>query len=241
MNGSPIGCSEKGRIPVLSREVGSWHVAISRRTRTPGELTRQYDAAAKNWARTADRYRLEEAYRRALAASGVADARRDMQVLDCGIGSGSLSLALNGLLSGDASFYGIDVSGEMLTAANSTMRQAGLAPLLKKADVREIPYADRFFDVVMAAHVLEHLPEPRQALREMMRVLKPGGLLFCCMTRRSVFGALIQFRWRTWAVTEAQAAGWLRDCQMSDIGLRPLDLGSCAGRASIAVWGRRLS
>lgn len=45
-----------------------------------------------------------------------------------------------------------------------------------KADLRSLPFADASYDVLIASHVLEHIQEDRQALREIRRVLKPGGI-----------------------------------------------------------------
>jgi demethylmenaquinone methyltransferase/2-methoxy-6-polyprenyl-1,4-benzoquinol methylase len=127
----------------------------------------------------------------------------------------------------------------MLVTADAEMRRAGISAQLEQADIHSIPYADQTFDVVMAAHVLEHLPEPQNALSEMMRVLKPGGVLFICMTRRSVFGTFIQLRWRTWAVSERQGVTWLRDLDLENIGVQPISLGPCVGQASTAFWARK--
>ena len=44
-----------------------------------------------------------------------------------------------------------------------------------KMDVQQIPYPDNSFDVVMCNHVLEHVQDDRQAMREIYRVLQPGG------------------------------------------------------------------
>jgi len=228
---------------VISRWFGSWEVAINRRARAIEDLAGQYDAASKSWGQTARRFRLEAGYRNPLLASGaamaVAQAGPDARVLDCGIGSGSLSIALDGIVPDRVAYHGIDTSRGMLVAADTEMRRAGVSARLEQADILSIPYPDRSFDVVMAAHVLEQLPDPRLALAEMVRVLKPGGMVFVCMTRRSVFGTFIQLRWRTWAVTERQGIAWLRDCRLESIGVEPISLGAYAGQASTAFWARK--
>lgn len=239
----PFPPSASATIPLSKHQIGSWQIAISRRPHPPKDLASRYDAVSRRWARTAQRFHLETAYRAPLLVCGaralVDHAGANPRALDCGIGCGSLTIALNNVLPKQISYSGIDMSGEMLATADAVMCQAGLSAQLQQADVRAIPYPDQTFDIVMAAHVLEHLPDPQRALGEMVRVLKPGGLLFVCMTRRSLFGALIQLVWRTWAVTERQGAAWLRDCQLTDIGVLPVDLGSCAGKASLAFWARR--
>jgi ubiquinone/menaquinone biosynthesis C-methylase UbiE len=44
-----------------------------------------------------------------------------------------------------------------------------------KMDITKIPYKDNFFNVVICNHVLEHIPNDRQAMSDLYRVLKPGG------------------------------------------------------------------
>jgi ubiquinone/menaquinone biosynthesis C-methylase UbiE len=59
---------------------------------------------------------------------------------------------------------------------NST--QQGIANVeFRVANVYEIPFPDASFDAVLAHAVLQHLSEPEQALQEMHRVLKPGGII----------------------------------------------------------------
>ncbi|MDW3223086.1 MAG: methyltransferase domain-containing protein [Paracoccaceae bacterium] len=241
--GASVDLSHQPTIPMSNYRFGSWQVAISRHPRTAQDLTDQYDAASRKWQKVARRYGLDAAYRRPLLASGMGaileQAGPAARVLDCGIGNGALAVALQRSFPKTPAFCGIDLSPEMLVRADAELRQAGVTPELKRADVLSIPYADASFDVVMAAHVLEHLAEPQRALKEMVRVLKPGGMLFVCLVRRSGFGALIQMRWRTWAVTEQQGLAWLKACHLEHPEFQTIRLGSCAGHASTAFWARR--
>lgn len=55
------------------------------------------------------------------------------------------------------------------------------APIDHVCDLRAIPVADASFDAILCTQVLAHLPEPREALRELGRILRPGGqLLLSC-------------------------------------------------------------
>ncbi len=61
-------------------------------------------------------------------------------------------------------------------------RQTDFVPMNEQisfevADVQHLQYADDSFDRVLATCVLHHLPEPEQALREMRRVIRPGGVI----------------------------------------------------------------
>ena len=46
-----------------------------------------------------------------------------------------------------------------------------------KADLCDLPFADQSFDLILCNHVLEHIPEDKQAMKELYRVLKKGGTL----------------------------------------------------------------
>lgn len=73
-----------------------------------------------------------------------------------------------------------DLANEMLKVAAENLRSAELTHRisLELADVRQLPCADQSMDGVIANSLIHHLPEPLPILREMLRVIKPGGFLF---------------------------------------------------------------
>ncbi len=94
------------------------------------------------------------------------------KVLDAGCGTGYGSEAL---LAGDASrLVAVDLSSE---AVDETARRLGDRASVHRADVRELPFSDASFDVVVSFEVIEHIAEPDRALREFARVLRPDGVL----------------------------------------------------------------
>ena len=58
-------------------------------------------------------------------------------------------------------------------------RHRGITLALQRGDVCALPFADASFDCVTCQTLLIHVPDPRRALAEMLRVLAPGGVLLC--------------------------------------------------------------
>lgn len=96
---------------------------------------------------------------------GLTGAGRGSQVLDVGCGNGAY---LDRLRSLGATVTGCDLSAGMLSSARG--------PRLVQADAQWLPFADGVFDVVLAAHMLYHVPDQTLAASEMKRVLDPGGI-----------------------------------------------------------------
>lgn len=89
-------------------------------------------------------------------------------VLDVGCGEGSLALELMGE---GARVTAVDLSQPNVERARDRMREAGRAPVAI-ADAVSLPFPDSSFDVVVSSHVIEHLEDPRAALREIARVTR---------------------------------------------------------------------
>lgn len=95
-------------------------------------------------------------------------ADRDRQILDIGCGAGGML----GLLQRYGKVAGLDVDHEYLTFC----RERGFPNVLCGSGY-ELPFADGRFDLVSLFDTLEHIPEEVAALREVRRVLRPGGLV----------------------------------------------------------------
>ena len=93
----------------------------------------------------------------------------------CGVGAQTLTLAQ---WSPQAQFVSVDIDGKSVARARRRVRQAGLTNVeLRRADLLDLPDAEARFDHVFVCFVLEHLRHPREALRALLRQLKPGGTI----------------------------------------------------------------
>jgi ubiquinone/menaquinone biosynthesis C-methylase UbiE len=78
-----------------------------------------------------------------------------------------------------------DFSPGMLGQAVANLRGQGHLFVFALTDAQSIPFADRSFDIVIANHMLYHVPDRSRALAEMRRVLRPGGRLYASTVGRS--------------------------------------------------------
>lgn len=97
------------------------------------------------------------------------------QVLDVGCGTGNLAFALAEALPG-ASIAGLDYSHDYVAHARGKI-PAGARMDFRQGDAQALPYADGSFDATLSLLVLNFVPDPGRALREMYRVTRPGGVV----------------------------------------------------------------
>lgn len=137
-----------------------------------------------------------------LIRPGAFDVRGCKRILDAGCGNGRYSRFLLRHADADAVITSFDLSPHMLHRARVRLRNARVSHAV--ADLTRLPYADAFFDAVVCGWVLEHLPDPRPGLRELARVLRPGGKLLLLSTEDTLTGAMCSRLWhcRTYNRTE---------------------------------------
>lgn len=98
-------------------------------------------------------------------------------VLDVGTGPGRLP-RLIAQQSPELIIQGVDLSPEMVTHATTAAASAGLGPerlRYSRADVADLPFADGSTDLVVSSLSLHHWERPAEGLREIVRILRPGG------------------------------------------------------------------
>jgi ubiquinone/menaquinone biosynthesis C-methylase UbiE len=92
--------------------------------------------------------------------------------LGCGTGFFLLNLKQAGVLDEG---HVTDISPGMVAAAQRNAKSLGLEIGGRVADAESLPYEDAAFDLVVGHAVLHHIPDVELALREVLRVLRPGG------------------------------------------------------------------
>ena len=107
----------------------------------------------------------------------VADVREGYQVLDIAGGTGDLSLAFAQQVGKTGRVVHTDINEAMLRTGRNRLLDRGVVLPTLVCDAEKLPFPDQHFDVVSVAFGLRNMTHKDAALREMCRVLKPGGKL----------------------------------------------------------------
>ena len=140
-----------------------------------------------------------------VATAGINDAD---DVLDVGCGTGVFARKVARQLDNSGSITGIDLSESMLGVA----REVCPGVDFRQGSVTSLPFEDASFDVVASSFMLMFVPEPARAVREMRRVLRPGGRLVVsvwqCLQNNPVYAALIETTHQVLGKASAESMAW---------------------------------
>lgn len=144
------------------------HVHGNRPAFFEGRASRVYDFIARR--------PLRRLYRR-IADDLVEFVPTGAEVLDVGTGPGVLLVELAERRP-DLSVTGVDLSTDMVAAAQRNLRGFGDRARARVADVTRLPFDDGAFDVIVTSFSMHHWDDPEAATPELARVLRPGGRLY---------------------------------------------------------------
>jgi demethylmenaquinone methyltransferase / 2-methoxy-6-polyprenyl-1,4-benzoquinol methylase len=109
------------------------------------------------------------------AAVQLSGARPGDRVLDCATGTGDLAIAFKRAVGASGEVVGTDFCAEMLASAAPKASRAGLRVRFEVADALALPFPNGSFDVAAIAFGIRNVDDPVTCLREMARVVRPGG------------------------------------------------------------------
>jgi SAM-dependent methyltransferase len=121
------------------------------------------------------------------------DVRGCKRILDAACGNGRYTRFVLRQADRDAMVTGFDYSQGMLRRARHRLKHTRATHVA--ADITRLPYLDASFDAIICGWVLEHLPDPRPGLRELARVLKPGGKVLLMTTEDTFLGSVCSRLW----------------------------------------------
>ena len=107
----------------------------------------------------------------------VANVKPGHKVLDIAGGTGDLAAAFAPKVGADGEVFHTDINEAMLKEGRNRLLDAGVSLPTLVCDAEHLPFPDAHFDVVTVAFGLRNMTHKEDALREMNRVLKPGGKL----------------------------------------------------------------
>ncbi len=177
------------------------------------------------------------------AMLATAALRGHERVLDAGCGTGHTALAFAPHV---AAVTALDLTEEMLAQGRRLAAERGIANVaFQRGDVERLEYPDGSFDVVTSRYSAHHYQHPRQALHEIRRVLKPGGLFLLvdvvapAEPARDTYLNAVELLRDPSHVRDHSIEEWLR--MMSNAGLAGEVMQTWPLRLEFASWVARMN
>ncbi len=160
---------------------------------TDTSLSDRYDSASGLWA---DKMRILGYYDGYLGflSHWPGRAATPATLLDVGAGTGAMAEAWIAVHGAPPTVTLLDPSASMLNRAAGALKRRGVAPRLEISGLEDTSLSPH--DVVLAAHVIEHFPDPAEALARIAALTAPGGELWLVVSKPHWCNAIIWLQWR---------------------------------------------
>lgn len=134
---------------------------------------------------------------------GWARVPNNARVLDVGCGTGALTEAV--LATGARQVMAVDPSTAFIAYASSRLVDQSHAAEFRVGDAMDLPLPDGTYDAVLSELVLNFIPDPTRALREMHRVAKQNGIVSACVWDYADGMKMLRFFWDSAAALDSAA------------------------------------
>lgn len=119
-------------------------------------------------------YGMDGAWKKTLI--GMMGLRGAETVLDVACGTGDITFSIGEQLTVSGMAIGLDITPRMLEIADEKRRERGMNNVsFHRGDIMNLPFPDQSVDFVTGGYALRNVPDVRGGLKEILRVLKPGG------------------------------------------------------------------
>ncbi|MCB1002244.1 MAG: metalloregulator ArsR/SmtB family transcription factor [Acidimicrobiales bacterium] len=201
--------------PAVAGDLDRLHVVRQRRSAAAQEY---FAGIAARWDEERSLHADDDEVDRAIAAI-VGTGHRSL--LDVGTGTGRMLQLLG---RGVARVVGLDTSHSMLAVARANLDRAEVRGVdLRQGDVHRPPFPPDSFDLVVVHQVLHFLDDPARALREMARLLTPGGrLLIVDLAPHGLEFLRSEHAHRRLGFRADTVCGWLDQCELDVAAVRSL-------------------
>jgi 2-polyprenyl-3-methyl-5-hydroxy-6-metoxy-1,4-benzoquinol methylase len=182
-------------------------------------LAAAYDRVAATWHATICKFGFVKAYGDLLELASrrfLTENMSDLNVLDAGSGTAGFSLAFAQQI-GRASFDLLDVSNEMLRKGAHTLAVEGLPSDQICCDIADLPARPKRYDVILSAHLIEHVGDVGAVLEALRAALSPGGVLILVVSKPHWCTTLVRLRWGHRAYRPAEMETLLSASGFEDI------------------------
>jgi excisionase family DNA binding protein len=138
-----------------------------------GDTKEFFDEVAPEWEQISKNY-YDESIKNKLINLQL--LKKNMTLMDIGAGDGYISRAVAGFVK---KVIAVDISSKMLKELKKKARDTGLKNIETiESDGQDVPIGEESIDVICANMYLHHIDDPEIAVREIKRILKPGGTVY---------------------------------------------------------------
>ncbi|MCX7749454.1 MAG: methyltransferase domain-containing protein [Clostridia bacterium] len=184
-----------------------------------GDTREFFDEIAPEWEEIRKNYHDESVKNKLLELQIL---KKNMTIVDLGAGNGYLSRAAAKFVK---KVIAIDISGEMIKELNKKAKENGIKNIeTVKSDGQDVPIKDCQADAVFASMFLHHIGEPLDVIKEMYRILKPGGIVFLADLMEHKDKELMEKMHDIWSgFSLTQLETWFQSAGFKNISIETLE------------------